>query len=57
MTIVQLDAADGDPVNIWQLEDAVAIRWTGPDLDARSSGIAFEELELRYESIAWRSSA
>ena len=57
VTIAQLDSPDGRPVNIWQLERAVAIRWTGPALDARSPDIAFEELEIHYESIAWRASA
>lgn len=57
VTIVQLVEAGGEPVNIWRLEGARPVRWSGPDFDARSSGLAFEELEIRYESIAWRGSA
>ena len=55
VTIVQLASPDGKAVNIWLLKDAVAVRWTGPVFDARSGEIAYEELEVRYESIVWRS--
>ena len=43
------------PIPIWQLTNAEAIRWTGPDLNAMAHEIAMEELELIYETIAWRS--
>lgn len=56
VTIVQLGAAGGEPVNIWRLEKARPVRWSGPDFDARSNDLAFEELEIAYESIAWRGS-
>ena len=54
VTIIQLDAPAGRPVNIWQLTGARAIRWSGPDFDAMADGIAFEELEISYEKVAWR---
>lgn len=55
VSIIQLDDADGKAVNIWRLEHARPVRWTGPGFDALSSEIAMEELEVSYKSIAWRS--
>lgn len=56
VTIVLLDGPGGKPVGIWRLATAVPIRWSGPDLDALSSELAFEELEVTYDRIEWRSS-
>jgi len=50
-----LDCPDGTAVNIWRLEKATPVRWTGPGFDALSDGFAVEELEVRYAAIAWRS--
>jgi len=55
VVIAQLLSPDGKPINIWRLEKAVPIRWTGPGLDALSGEIAYEELELQYQSISWRA--
>lgn len=55
VTIALLDSPGGKPAGIWQLTGAKAVRWTGPDMDAMAHEIAMEELELIYESIAWRS--
>lgn len=55
VTIILLDRADGRPVNIWQLVNARPVRWSGPDLDAMTDGIAMEELEIAYDNIGWRS--
>lgn len=57
VTIALLDAPDGNPVGIWLLRNAHAVRWSGPDLDALENGIATEELEIAYETIDWRSRA
>ena len=56
VTILLLDGPDGKPVNIWRLRTAVPLRWTGPDLDAQSGELAFEELEVTYDKIEWRTS-
>lgn len=56
LTIVQLDCPSGTAVNIWRLEKATPVRWTGPGFNAVSDDFAAEELEVRYASIAWRSS-
>ena len=55
VTITLLDSPGGKPAGIWQLTGATAVRWTGPDLNAMAHEIAMEELELIYDSIAWRS--
>ena len=55
VTITLLDSPGGKPACIWQLTNARAVRWTGPDLNAMAHEIAMEELELIYDSIAWRS--
>jgi phage tail-like protein len=56
VTIVQLDGPDGTPYNVWRLEQARPVRWSGPHFDALANEIAMEEVELRYKSISWRSS-
>lgn len=55
VTVALLDSPGGKPAGIWQLTGAKAVRWTGPDMDAMADEIAMEELELTYDSIAWRS--
>lgn len=55
VTIAQLGEPDGSPINIWVLREAVPIRWTGPSFDALSGAIAYEELEIRYQSVDWRT--
>jgi len=55
VTIALLDQAGGRPVNIWQLQNARPVRWSGPDLNAMESGVAMEEIELTYDNILWRS--
>ena len=53
---IYLLGPDGKPVNIWRLRTAVPLRWSGPDLDARSGELAFEEVEVTYDKIEWRTS-
>jgi len=56
VTIVQLDKPEGVAINIWQLEKSIPVRWTGSSFDALSDDFGLEEIEVRYASIAWRSS-
>lgn len=40
---------DGKPIVSWQLRGVYPARWTGPELDATTAGIAKEKLELAHE--------
>ena len=53
VNVILLAGPGGKPAAIWRLVNARAIRWTGPELDAMSDGIAWEELEIVYERIDW----
>ena len=48
--ITLLDQAD-NPVLVWRLRNAWPRKWTGPSLNAGSSEVANEELELAYEGL------
>ena len=47
-TITLLDAS-AQPVMTWGLRNAYPAKWTGPELDGASAGIAMEELQLVHE--------
>ncbi len=53
VTIRQLSAPGGKPVNSWTLKRAWPIRWSGPAFDAMKSDVAREELELMFEDLIW----
>lgn len=46
---ITLCDAEGTPVITWTLRNVYPSKWTGPELDARSAGIAMESLELIHE--------
>ena len=48
---ITLVDSDRQPVARWILTDAWPAKWQGPDLDARSSGITIESVELVHEGI------
>ena len=50
VTITLLDQAD-NPVLSWRLRNAWPRKWSGPVLNAGSSDVAMEELELCYEGL------
>jgi len=52
--IVLMDK-DGRDAVVWMLEGAYPVRWSGPDLKADCSAVAFESLELRFDRIRWES--
>jgi phage tail-like protein len=52
--IVLMDA-DGRDAVIWTLAGAYPVRWSGPELKADCSAVAFESLELRYDRITWEN--
>lgn len=53
VTIRQLSAPGGKIVNSWRLVRAWPSRWSGPALNAMSSEIAYEELELTFDDLVW----
>ena len=53
VTIRQLSAPGGKPVNAWRLVRAWPVRWSGPDFDALVDDVAFEEIELTFDDIVW----
>jgi phage tail-like protein len=53
VTIRQLSAPGGKPVNTWRLVAARPVRWSGPAFDALHADIAFEEIELAFDDVVW----
>jgi phage tail-like protein len=53
VTIRQLNAPGGKPVNTWTLVRAWPTRWSGPTFDALTNDIAWEELELAFDDLVW----
>ena len=56
VTIRLLSAPGGKPVTAWRLVRAWPVRWSGPDLDALVDDIAYEEIELAFDDVAWLTS-
>ena len=53
VTIRQLSAPGGKPVNAWRLIGAWPSRWTGPSFDAQTDEITYEEVELTFDDLVW----
>ena len=53
VTIRQLSAPGGKPVNAWRLVRAWPSRWSGPDFDALTDDVAMEEIELSFDDLLW----
>ena len=43
---ITLNDEDGGDLKSWCFKDACPVKWTGPDLRASNSAVAFESLEL-----------
>lgn len=54
--IALLAGPGGEAVDRWQLVGARPVRWSGPEFDALSQGIASESLTVRYDEIRWAGS-
>ena len=39
------------PIKIWSFEGGMPIKWTGPSLNATSSAVAIESLEIAHEKL------
>jgi phage tail-like protein len=57
VTIRQLSAPGGKPVNAWRLVRAWPSRWAGPTFDAMTDEIATEEIELTFDDLVWLTTA
>ncbi len=49
--VITLNNEDHKPVRIWRFLRALPVRWLGPTLDATSSEVAFEEIEIAHEGL------
>jgi phage tail-like protein len=49
--LVILTDAAREPIKIWSFERGLPVKWTGPALDAQSSAVAIEELEIAHEKL------
>lgn len=47
--VITLCDAGGRPVISWSLRNVFPSKWTGPELDAMTMGIAMETLQLQHE--------
>ena len=45
------DATDDEPVHVWAFTRGYPIKWTGPELNALTPGVAFETLELVHRGL------
>ena len=50
ITIVQLDY-NGNPTGRWAFREACPTKWTGPELKAQTSGVAFETIEFVHRGL------
>jgi phage tail-like protein len=46
------DERTGKPMPAWHFKEACPVKWTGPELRANTSAIAFESLELVHRGLA-----
>jgi phage tail-like protein len=40
------------PVKVWSFEHAIPVKWTGPALNAGSSALAIESIEIAHEKLS-----
>ena len=48
-----LDAPGGQVIAAWRFIGCLPVRWQGPELDASSTTVAMEEIELAYDDLEW----
>jgi phage tail-like protein len=49
---IKLNDEQGGALMSWRFKEACPVKWTGPDLRASTSAIAFESLELVHRGLA-----
>ena len=45
------DSTDDEPVAVWAFTRGYPVKWTGPELNAISPGVAFETLEIVHRGL------
>lgn len=45
------EPGEANPVRVWAFTKGYPIKWTGPELNALSPGVAFETLELAHRGL------
>jgi phage tail-like protein len=48
---IELRSADGEEMMAWTFSDACPVKWTGPELHAGTSAVAFEAIELVHRGL------
>lgn len=48
---IVLQALDGTEFGRWNFTDAYPVRWTGPQLNASNSDVAFESIEIAHNGL------
>ena len=48
---------EAKPVRVWAFTRGFPVKWTGPELNALSPGVAFETLELVHRGVRVKQSA
>ena len=49
--VVTLQDEERNPVKVWSFTRGLAVKWTGPGLNALQSQVAFEEIEIAHEGL------
>jgi phage tail-like protein len=49
--VVTLQDEERNPVKTWSFTRGLAVKWSGPNMNAMQSQIAFEEIEIAHEGL------
>jgi len=49
--LIALQDEEHNPVKIWKFTRGLAVKWTGPNLNASQNQVAVEELEIAHEGL------
>lgn len=52
---ITLQNEGGEPLLVWELDKALPIKFTGPDLNATATDVGIEELHLAHEGLRFTS--
>ncbi len=49
--VIYLNDPKGEPLRWWVFQNVFPVKWSGPELQAEESAVAFEALELAHEGL------